>query len=163
MTGLEPATTGITKQPDAHDGVISDQHTRRSGAVSPGPGGLSEAACGAAVGQVCPTLAPHHDGPEQGGSDLGTGAVPAPGGSAKGSHGVPGGHSGSVMPTPPERHGRTPASAIRLDAGAVVHCKVVRNVDAPSTADAGAVRVRPVGTSRPPPPVPGSAECRGLL
>ena len=65
MTGLEPATTGITKQPDAHDGVISDQHTRRSGAVSSGSGRLSEAVCGAAVGQVCPTLAPHHDASEQ--------------------------------------------------------------------------------------------------
>ena len=114
MTGLEPATTGITKQPDAHDGVISDHHTRRSRAVSPGPDRLGEAARGAAVGQVCPTLAPHHDAPEQRGVDLGTGAVPAPDGVGEGSRGVPGGNSGFVMPTRPTRHRRTPTSPEHL-------------------------------------------------
>ena len=76
--------------------------------------------------------------------DLGIAAAPAPGGSVKGSQRVPGGHSRFVMPTPPARHRWTHASAIRLNTGAVVHGKVVRNDDVPPTADTGTVRVRPV-------------------
>ena len=139
MTGLEPATTGITKQLDAHDGVISDQHTRRSETVSAGPGRLSEAACGASVGQLCPTLAPHRDAPEQRCGTSAQGPVTAPDGSAEGSRGVSGGNEEFVMPTPPARHRRTGTQAPWPNAGAVVHGKVVRHDDVPSTAAAGAV------------------------